>query len=105
MNEKDVKDDQNIYIINNIVGINEDMVITEDMIKKIEKNTKGKNKNIKQNTLFIKNGGTKSSKNDTIKIANAEQRDKYLASLIENVSIADDIKFGEVAFVDSYDGI
>ena len=104
--KKSGNDSQNIYIINNIVGIDEDMVITEDMIRKIEQNTKSKNKNVKQNTLFIKqNNGSKSSKNDTIKVANAEQRDKYLASLIENVSVADNIKFGEVAFVDSYDGI
>lgn len=98
-------DNQNFYIINNIVGIDEDMVITADMIKKIEeKNTK--NKNIKQNTFFIKqNNGRKSEKSDTIKVLNAEQRDAYLASLIENVSVADNVKFGEVAFVDNSDGI
>ncbi len=87
------KINQNIYVLNTIIGIDEDDVITEDTLKKVEIDQK----NLAQIV------GTPITENKANKQYKEEFINKQLISQ-NNSDVMNDnnIKYGEVAFVDSY---
>ena len=96
---------RNIYILNTIIGIDEDDIITGDTLEKVQ---------IDQNSLVqlmeMSNVGKKTAevigRPMTEKIKEPSYKDNYIASAVYKDSDIDDykLKYGEVAFVDSYIG-
>ena len=87
------KTSPNIYVINRIIGIDENDIITEETLKKIE---------IDQQN--ITNIYTSSQNKDLKKNQSSKQQyqNKIIKQDIDSVVKNEQIKYGEVAFVDEY---